>query len=155
MFSIDVQKSIFLKPSLVVGLSKMWYNKTEVATKEELENVKGMIEVSAKIVYSTEVPDKASAVSIPVEYNYVGITSVWFASDVEANSDDPTSTLSQVNITVNKGGDALLPAVIWGQGRPDCKMIRATASASEVRFNASISNTRYAGLTIVAYKYTQ
>ena len=56
----------------MVGNTKMWYNRTEVATKEELENVKGLIDVSARLVGVYEL-DNASSYPIPGDFDYIRV----------------------------------------------------------------------------------
>ena len=50
----------------------MWYNQTEVATKTELENVKGMIDVSARLVGVYGV-DNTSSYTIPCDFDYIRV----------------------------------------------------------------------------------
>ena len=54
----------------------MWYNQTEVATKTELENVKGMIDVGARLVGVYGL-DNVSSYPIPGDFDYIRIIFVY------------------------------------------------------------------------------
>ena len=130
----------------------MWYNQTEVATKTELEKVKGMIDVSARLVYSVAVPDGVDAVSIPVDYDYVIITTTFY--NINYSNDTTVGSCYQYNVTVNKGGTAYIPAVYAGSyNKPSHGHITAEALTREISFNTMIEYSFYTRLTIVAYKY--
>lgn len=138
----------------MVGLSKMWYNQTEVATKEELENVKGMIDVSARLVYSAKV-DVSDAIPIPVEYDYAIITTTLSVP----GSGDQLSTepvLFQSNITICKGGTARVPAYAAINSDHNAYMgVEVTAYASSLSFTHTIIPISEFSLTVSVYKYTQ
>ena len=131
----------------------MWYNQTEVATKEELENVKGLIDVSAKIVYSTNIKHRVDSVDIPVDYDYVIITVVSYESKMIHDTDSPIGMVSQVNVTVNKGGTADIPVVYEVQAHTYFEIVTVTALSSSISFDCNVKRTDYVGITIVAYKY--
>lgn len=76
----------------------MWYNQTEVATKEELENVKGMIDVSARLVKTITLHDAETQL---VECDYAIISSIEYVL-----SEGIVVTVYSERIYITPGGSA-------------------------------------------------
>ena len=145
-----------LKPSLVVGNTKMWYNRTEVATKEELENVKGMIDVSARLVGVYGYASSETSVSISYNFDYIKII-CQFDSDVADKGQ-----MYQESIRYLTSGSECIIYGICGVDTSGYKLSRIRAAlnghtlqfysspqySSNLTAEASVNN-----ITIEAYKY--
>ena len=133
----------------------MWYNQTEVATKEELENVKGMIDVSAKLVYSTAV-NLAKELFLHTEYDYAIVTTSIYTMITGSDYTVSPGKFYQFNTIVNKGGSANVP-VMYAKtdGGVYYGNIMITASESKVEFEETVQSSQIIGTTLAAYKYSQ
>lgn len=151
------QKSIFLKPSLVVGNTKMWYNQTEVATKEELENVKEMIEVSARLV-GTYSANEVTSYTIPVSFDYLIVRTLY------SESSKSYWTVGAEMAHIVPGGSAILHGNVYSSWKEDgveytgylLRMINFTVNNKTVSFASWGGGAqKVLGVTIEAYKYQQ
>lgn len=137
------KKLDFLKPSLVVGNTKMWYNKTEVATKTELENVKGMIEVSARLI-KTILGQNTSSMQVP-SCDYIIVR----YSEYLNNDSGPADIITSDRY-ITPGGDADL--VIIGSDRKLTHSVISLSSAYVLTSDISNPAPLYSS-TIECYKY--
>lgn len=121
----------------------MWYNTTEVATKEELENVKGMIEVSARLI-KTISGENTSSMQVP-SCDYIIVRYSEYL-----NIDSGPADIITSDRYITPGGDADL--VVIGSNRRLTHAVFSFSSAYVL--TTSISNpTPLYSSTIECYKY--
>ena len=126
----------------------MWYNQTEVATKTELEKVKGMIDVSARLV-GTYLVNNTSSYTIPVDFDYCTIRSIYFDDIYYGNNTSRPYCRDNVNIVRN--GQVYIITTIEHKGSGytyTSDSVVASSSGNVINFNKVI----FYG-TIEAYKY--
>lgn len=123
----------------------MWYNQTEVATKAELENVKGMIEVSARLVRTKIAWGATDTISISEPFDYCKIISIP-GIDLESLSIVATCKLA-------KGSQCILPVVTTHRDGVNLKQTIFTMDTSGVIRHNQVSGADFTGVTFEFYKY--
>lgn len=123
----------------------MWYNQTEVATKTELENVKGMIDVSARLVGTTIAWGKKETISISEPFDYCKIISI------------PDNDLESLRIVatckLSKGYNCIIPVMSSSGSERQVKHTIFSMDASGVIRHNLNSNADFTGVTFEFYKY--
>lgn len=133
----------------------MWYNKTEVATKEELETVKGMIEVSARLIAVYGYDQSENTVDISCDFDYIKIICTYYR-----NISD-TGRINQESIRyLIPGGICIIPGSSntgegFGFAYNKITLIGHTLSFySSTRNNLNLTTeARMNNITIEVYKY--
>lgn len=147
----------------MIGNNKVWagsnkidltkdttYDLSIYATKEELETVKGMIEVSARIVYTHNVRYQLSAgtsISVSIDYDYITIQ----PAACMARTTGSNSTMSAVvppKYVMKKGTSGYVPLVLIS----DTIFVNVSANSTSITFTKA-DDSSYQMCNIVFYKY--
>lgn len=129
----------------------MWYNKTEIATKADLDKVKGMIDVSARLVHTVTV-NGIRSLPITISYDYCVIKSIFYNTmGTNSNSSTDSRIFTSELTTINLGGSAYLNALIENSSSGYSQIhniVQVSASASTITFSSNVYS-----VTVEYYKY--
>ena len=133
----------------------MWYNQTEVATKTELENVKGMIDVSARLVGTYSV-NEASSYTIPISFDYLivrtsyyehsrGVYAMGGSQMVYITTDGSASAYGEAYSSYTSGNTTYSGYMI--------NLLHFIVKNRTISFTYYDGTAKVRGVTIEAYKY--
>lgn len=122
---------------------------TELITSDDLEDVKGMIDVSAKLVSTTTLNGTAS-LSVSVSYDYCVIKSITY-NNIYLNSSTSSIMYRSELTTVSLDGTAYLNTLVANTSSgivwvPSTEKV--TVSASTIKFSKNVYQ-----ITVEFYKY--
>ena len=123
----------------------MWYNQTEVATKMELEKVKGLIDVSARLIKTKIAWGKTDTISISEPFDYCKVISIP-GIDLESLSIVATCKLT-------KDCQCVIPVMVGNRDGVRVERTIFTMDVSGVIRHNLISGTDFKGVTFEFYKY--
>ena len=121
----------------------MWYNQTEVATKTELEKVKGMIDVSARLVKTIQLDGSATQL---VECDYAIICHSYGVQ----NSNNEVNAIHTERVYITPGGSATMMS---NNGKTLLYVVLTLSTSYRLSADTSITRYPLTNTTALCYKY--